>query len=121
MLQVLHDDRRVKHLIIDNSYVKSGWMDDRHLVNYLENGWLPGLIELGLKGFCHLQAKSLLGGRSFTSFGRYMNNNFIKIARKLDREPFQYFPIETSEMDGKRSIDQHVRALALKKSHAILK
>ena len=120
MLQVLHDDRRVRHLIIDNTYVRSGWMNDHHVLNYLENAWFPGLIELELKGFYHLQSKNVLGEKSFNEFGKFMADNFDKVAQKLNKTPFQYFPIETSEIKDDGTIDHDLRSMAFNQSHNII-
>jgi hypothetical protein len=120
MLQMLHSDKRVVHLIIDNTYVRSGWMDDK-MTDYLNNGWLPGLIQLGLKGFCHLQAESYLGGLSFKKFGEMMSENISKTAQSLGKEPFAYYPIKTSEMSKSGVINEEMRLAAFKESLRILK
>jgi hypothetical protein len=120
MLQVLHSEKQVLHLIIDNSYVQSGWMDDR-MKDYLKNGWMPGLIQLGLKGFCHLQAETYLGGLSFKKFGELVSENISRIAQSLDREPFTYYPIKTSELSKNGAINEAMRLAALTESLRILK
>ncbi len=120
MLQVLASDKAVKHLIIDNTYVRSGWMDEK-MSNYLNNGWFPGLVELGLEAFCHLQAESYLGELSFKSFGELVSGSISDIAQNLDKKPFAYFPVKTSEMSQDGRIDADVRNIALKKALDIIK
>lgn len=120
MLQVLATDTRVKHLIIDNTYVRSGWMNDAVRV-YLNNGWMPGLIELELRAFCHLQAESYLGGLSFKKFGELVSENINTIAQKLRKKPFYYYPVKTSDMAADGKIDEKVRDASLKKALKILK
>lgn len=120
MLQEMRRDPRVKHLIIDNTYVRSDWMNDE-MSEYLNNGWIPGLIEAGLKGFCHLQAGSYLGGKSFLHFGELVSANITAIAEKLCKDPFNYMPMQTSEMSDDGSIDDALRDSALRKSLDILR
>lgn len=120
MLQVLATDKTVKHLIIDNTYVRSGWMNDQ-MSDYLNNGWIPGLIELELNAFCHLQAETYLGGLSFKKFGELVSDNISTIAQKLGKKPFHYYPIKTSDIAPDGKIDDKLRAAALKKALSILK
>ena len=91
MLQVMASDRRVRNLIIDNTYVRSGWMNDR-MSDYLNNGWIPGLVELELNSFCHLQADSYLGGLSFLKFGELMSDNISTIAQRTREKTIQLLP-----------------------------
>ncbi|HSA16649.1 MAG TPA: hypothetical protein P5346_18055, partial [Spirochaetota bacterium] len=114
MLQFFSSDREASHLIIDNTYVLSGWMNEK-MTRYLDNGWFPGLIELGLETFCHLQAESYLGGVSFEEFGRHVSVNIDNIARKLGKSPFIYNPIRTSDMNPVGLIDEMLRDKALNK------
>ncbi len=120
MLQVLVADRSVKYLVIDNTYVRSGWMNDR-MSDYLNNGWLPGLIEMELKAFCHLQAESYLGGLSFTKFGKLMSANINTIAQQLGKQAFPYFPIKTSDVSPDGKINETFRNKALEKALTIIK
>lgn len=98
MLQAFHQDPRLKYLLVDNTFVKSGWMKD-DVVTYLNTVWYPGLIEVGVKKFAHLQAKSALAAQSFENFGKDVNNAITDLAKSMNREPFEYFPIKTSETD----------------------
>lgn len=121
MLQAMHTDRRLKHLLIDNTYVRSLWMKEKKTVEYMENGWLPGLILLELKGMCHLQPERLLGKISFEEFGKFQSESISRVAGRLGKEPFQYFPIRTSDTSSSGEIDAHKRDLALAKALEILK
>lgn len=84
----------IKNLLIDNTYVQSGWMNDK-INQYFDQIWYPSLIQLGLKGFAHVQALSSLGGASFQKFKEnvqiYLNTMAIKMGRKV----FTYHPVET--------------------------
>lgn len=120
MLQVLATDKNVRHLIIDNTLVRSGWMNEK-MIDYLNNGWFPGLVELELEAFCHLQAESYLGGISFSSFGELVSNNINSIAQILGKKPFKYYPIKTSDMNLYGKIDENVRNIALNKALEIIR
>ncbi len=120
MLQVIATDKSVKYLIIDNTYVRSGWMNEK-MSDYLNNGWLPGLVEMELAAFCHLQAESYLGGLSFTKFGKLMSANINTIAQKLGKQAFRYFPIKTSDISPDGKIDDTLRNKALEKALTIIK
>lgn len=116
MLQVMHDDPRVKHLIIDNTFVKSPWMGEQRTLDYMKDGWLPGLIQLELKGFCHLQAERSLGKMSFDQFGVFMKSAVGEISVKIGRKPFSYYPVRSSGMSREGSIDNDARNAALVKA-----
>jgi hypothetical protein len=120
MLQELKRDPHLRHLMVDNSYVRSDWLNDA-TGEYLNNAWMPGLIELGLKGFTHLQAESYLGGKSFDQFGAMVSANIAAIADKLKREPFTYVPIQTSGISDNGTIDDALRESALRKGADILR
>lgn len=120
MLQAMHDDSRIRFLLNDNTYVKSGWMNDR-MVDYLSNGWLPGLIKMGLRGFCHLRAGSFMGEKSFDDFAGYVSGRVEVIARKLGMEPFRYFPVKSPEVGKDGVIDERLRDAALSEAYEILK
>jgi hypothetical protein len=108
MLQVMQDDPRITCLLIDNTWVRSGWMNPA-MVEYLDNGWMPGLTWCGLRIFCHLQSASYLGGNSFEQFGATLNGVIAGIGRRLGREPFRYHAIRTSELSDDGSIDDAIR------------
>ncbi len=86
----------IKYLLVDNTYVQSGWMN-ASIENYLNTVWYPSLIELGLKGFAHIQALSSLGGASFNKFKEFVQTYLDSIASKLGRKVFTYLPIEVKE------------------------
>jgi len=121
MLQILHNDKRVEHFIVDNSFVRSPWMAQQKTIDYLKNAWLPGLIELGLKGFCHIQSGKLLGKLSFDKFGDFIESTMSDIVKKLDKKPFRYFPIRTSETEAGGVIDVKLRDSAMAEALQILK
>ncbi len=114
MLQELKNDKELKHLLIDNTYVQSGWMKD-DVIEYLNNGWYPGLIEVGLERFAHLQAESTLGANSFKKFEESVNNLMGDLAKNMNKKPFEYFPVKTSEInkDGE-AVTTDLRTTALK-------
>jgi hypothetical protein len=120
MLQELKKDKELNHLLIDNTFVQSGWMKD-DVVEYLNNAWYPGLIEVGLKRFAHLQAESALGASSFKKFEESVNSIIGDMARGMKRPPFEYFPVKTSEInkDG-QAVKTDLRATALEKGLAFL-
>jgi hypothetical protein len=120
MLQAMHDDPRIRLLIVDNSYVKSGWMNEK-MIDYLSNGWLPGLVRLGLWGFCHLRAGSFMGEKSFDDFAGYVSGRVEVIARQLGMEPFRYFPVKSPEVGKDGVIDERLRDAALSEAYEILK
>jgi hypothetical protein len=120
MLQVLAADKTIRHLIIDNTYVRSGWMEDR-MNDYLNNGWFPGLVELELRTFCHLQAESYLGKLSFDRFAEGVSDSINIVAQRLGKAPFKYYPVKTSEISPDGQIDDIVRDMALKKAYDIVK
>lgn len=120
MLQAMHDDPRIRLLIVDNSYVKSGWMNEK-MIDYLSNGWLPGLVRLGLRGFCHLRAGSFMGEKSFDDFAGYVSGRVEVIARQLGMEPFRYFPVKSPEVGKDGVIDERLRDAALSEAYKILK
>lgn len=120
MLQVMATDSRVRNLIIDNTYVRSGWMNDK-MSDYLNNGWMPGLVELGLESFCHLQAESYLGGVSFLKFGELVSENISTISQKLGKRPFNYYPLKTSDISEDGRIDEKLRARVMKKALDIVR
>lgn len=117
MIQAFHEDNNLEYLLIDNTYVLSGWMQEKTFV-YLNNAWYPGLVQVGLKGIAHLQAESLLGGMSFEKFGEAMMESLTSIAGDA---PFTYSPIKTSEInkDGVITGD-NIRQSALEEGFKIL-
>lgn len=121
MLQAMYGDRRLKHLIIDNTFVRSLWMREKKTVEYMENGWIPGLIHLELMGMCHLQPEGLLGKLSFEEFGKFQSESISRVAERLGKQAFQYFPIRTSESGSNGGFDAHKRDLAMAKALEILK
>jgi hypothetical protein len=121
MLQAMYMDGRLKHLIIDNTYVRSLWMREEKTVEYMENGWLPGLVQLGLRGMCHLQPERLLGKLSFEEFGKFQSASIERIAARLGKEAFHYFPIRTSETLANGGFDAHKRDMAMTKALEILR
>jgi len=120
MLQVMHDDPSVRILLNDNSYVKSEWMNER-MIDYLANRWLPGLIWLGLEVFCHIGSSSLMGGKSFDEFSRWVTETAATIAPRLERIPFRYFPVTAQGLAASGSMDEADRSAALSKVYARLK
>ncbi len=120
MLQELYSTGTLKHLIIDNTYVMSGWMEEK-TVDYMNQGWIPGLIELGLMTFCHLQAESYLGGKSYEEFMKFVSGSVNSVADKLGREGFIYCPVKTSEISKDGKIDEAARLAALKKGVEIIR
>lgn len=120
MLQTMYDDSRVRHLIIDNTYVRSNWLNEK-MKRYLSDAWHPGLIQLGLKNFCHLQALSFLGGHSFQEFAKLVSESISGIAGNLGRLPFRYFPIETARASAGGIIDQKKRMSAFEKAMRIIR
>lgn len=98
MLQELYNHKEIKYLLIDNTFVKSGWMSES-VTKYLNEAWYPGLLELGLQGFAHLQAESVLGASSFEKFEEDVNQAMATLAQSLLFNPFQYIPIKTIEND----------------------
>jgi hypothetical protein len=120
MLQVLNEAPEIKDLVIDNTFVRSGWMNAR-MSQYLTMGWFPGLIQLGLRSFIHIQSGSYLGGESYKKFGETLARNIDEIARRLKREPFRYFPIMTSETGIRGRTDDITRESAFMISFDIVK
>ena len=120
MLQILAADKTIRHLIVDNTYVRSGWMEDR-MHDYLNKAWFPGLVELELNTVCYLQAESILGRLSFNKFADDVSKNINKIAQNLGKKPFKYCEIQTSDISPGGKIDDRVRDLALKKACSIVK
>lgn len=120
MLQELRNNKELKYLLIDNTYVQSGWMKD-DVVEYLNNAWYPGLIEVGLKRFAHLQAESALGASSFKKFEESVNSIMGDMAKSMNREPFEYFPVKTSEINKEgEAVKTDLRTTALEKGLAFL-
>lgn len=119
MLQVMATDSRVKHLIIDNTYVRSGWMNSK-MDDYLNNGWLPGLVELELVAFCHLQAESFLGERSFEMFVELLTKNINVIAESLGRKAFRYFPVKSPEINENGLVDENRRLMIVQQAFDII-
>ncbi|MBN1532442.1 MAG: hypothetical protein JXA20_07255 [Spirochaetes bacterium] len=121
MLQEIQEAPELRHLIIDNTFVHSGWMNDQKMVEYLNTGWIPGLVRLGLRGFCHLQAASYIGGQSFRKFGELASKSITEIAVRLGREPFRYFPVRTSEISSEGNIDSELRLRAFRDAFSLLR
>jgi len=120
MLQTMHDDSRVRHLIIDNTMVRSNWLNEK-MKRYLSDAWHPGLIQLGLKSFCHLQALSFLGGHSFHEFAQLVSESISDIAGTLGRPPFSYYPIETADTSAGNTLDHSMRMASLSKAMRIIR
>lgn len=119
MLQVLSADRTIRHLIIDNTYVRSGWMEDR-VHDYLNKAWFPALVELELDTFCHLQSESILGSISFNKFADVVSKNINIIAQNLGKKPFKYCAIRTSDVNPSGKIDEKLRDQAFNKAFSII-
>ncbi len=120
MLQVLNADPAVKDLVIDNTFVRSGWMNAR-MSQYLTTGWFPGLIQSGLRAFFHIQSGSYLGGESYKKFGETLARSIDEIAARLQRKPFRYYPITTSETGIRGKNDDASRESAFRKSFDIVR
>lgn len=120
MLQTMYDDSRVRHLIIDNTCVRSNWLSEK-MKRYLSDAWHPGLIQLGLKSFCHLQALSFLGGHSFQEFAKLVSESITDIAKNLGMPPFRYYPIETADASTGGTIEQKIRISAFEKAMRIIR
>lgn len=120
MLQVMHGDRSVKYLLIDNSYVRSAWMNER-MVEYLSQAWIPGLVWLGLKGFCHIRASSYLGEKSFDEFSAWVTRIAAEAGRRLGRPSFLYFPIANLGGGLEEAESEHFRKRALSEAVSILR
>ncbi len=121
MLQAMYMDKALRHLIIDNTHVRSLWMREKKTIDYMENAWLPGLIHLGLKGMCHLQSEKLLGKISFEEFGKFQSESISRVAGRLGKQAFQYFPVRTSETDANGRFDARKRDLAIARALEVLK
>ena len=120
MLQEFKKDTALKYLLVDNTFVKSGWMKD-NVIEYLNHGWYPGLIEVGVEKFVHLQAKSALGANSFEEFEKDVNKAMGDLAKTMRKEPFKYYPVKTSEINDKgEQVDLNLRKLSLKAGLEIL-
>lgn len=120
MLQEFKKDAALKYLLVDNTFVKSGWMKD-NVIEYLNHGWYPGLIEVGVEKFVHLQAKSALGANSFEEFEKDVNKAMGDLAKTMRKEPFKYYPVKTSEINDKgEQVDLNLRKLSLKAGLEIL-
>lgn len=85
----------IKHLLIDNTYVQSGWMNDK-MREYFDAAWYPGLIRLGLETFGHIQSKSALGGVAFEKFKNDVQEYLLSIAVRIKGKSFSYVPIESN-------------------------
>ncbi|TAL37497.1 MAG: hypothetical protein EPN93_05775 [Spirochaetes bacterium] len=119
MLQAMLGDPRIKHLVIDNTYVQSGWMNTG-IMDYLTRGWIPGLVWCGVRTFCHLQAESYLGSSSFQQFGRMLMERSADIGCAMKKETFKYFPIHSSGNKDAEAIDERMRESAFRKAFEIL-
>lgn len=83
----------IKYLLIDNTFVQSGWMN-KNIEQYFSEVWYPSLIQVGLLGFAHIEAKSTLGGLSFQKFREATQGYLNSIGAKMMRKVFQYLPVE---------------------------
>lgn len=97
MLQELKNNN-INYLLIDNTFVQSGWVNDK-VLNYFDKVWYPGLIELGLKGFVHIQAQSALGTKSFDTFRKDIQDYLEGMASKMNKKSFIYYPMESTELE----------------------
>ncbi|HTF80975.1 MAG TPA: hypothetical protein VL947_04605 [Cytophagales bacterium] len=89
-----------KYVLIDNTYVKSGWMNDK-VAQYSDAILYPALVECGLKGFGHIPSQGMLGAKSFEEFKKTTQNYLDHIAAKLHKPCFKYVPVILSEELGK--------------------
>jgi hypothetical protein len=87
----------VEYLIVDSAFVQSGWMNDK-IMQYLNEIWYPSLIELGLKGFVHIQSLSALGGSSFQKFKENTQLYLDGIGGQLKKKVFSYIPVEVGDV-----------------------
>ena len=120
MLQEFKKDTALKYLLVDNTFVKSGWMKD-DVVEYLNSAWYPGLIDVGVEKFVHLQAKSSLGASSFEEFEEDVNKAMRELAKGMNQQPFEYYPIKTSEINNEgEEVSLDLRKASLKKGLKLL-
>ena len=93
----------IKYLLIDNTYVKSGWLNDK-IGQYLDQVFYPGALELGLKGISHVQAQSMLGSKSFQEFGKDIQQYLDGMASNMKRSSFKYVPVQSQETNRPRPV-----------------
>jgi hypothetical protein len=98
-----------KYMLVDNTFVRSGWVTDK-IVQYMDQVWYPGLIELGLTGFAHVQAQSASGTRSFEEFGKDIQSYLDGIASTLNRPCFKYVPVP-SQYSRRASLSEGLNKL----------
>ncbi len=67
------------------------------MIDYLSNGWLPGLVSWG-SGLLPPAGRSFMGEKSFDDFAGYVSGRVEVIARQLGMEPFRYFPVKSPEV-----------------------
>lgn len=94
MLQEIHRNG-IKHLIIDNTHVDSMWMNPQ-MEKYFYDVWYPGLIQLNLEKFVHIQSASSLGKNSFERFRENIRLYLERISAESSKKLFEYIPIESN-------------------------
>jgi hypothetical protein len=92
----------IKNLLIDNTYVQSGWMNDK-IAEYFDRAWYPGLIDLGLKAFAHIPAMSTLGEKSFRQFKSDVQQYLSTMASSRSKEGFKYIPVDPKAMLSRKA------------------
>jgi hypothetical protein len=93
----------IKYLLIDNTYVKSGWLTE-NIGRYLDEVFYPGALELGLVGLSHIQAQSTLGSKSFEEFGKDIQLYLGVKASVMKRSSFKYIPVRSQEENRPRQV-----------------